>query len=331
MNQASLWAWFLFESGLRPQRAKELLSTWQARSWSLRDALDRLTVSRGAPDLTAAEAKQLSPPGLLPVVEGLTWNDPLYPGGLAELPLKLKPALLFCKGEPSQLSQPIVYLAPSPVEPDDQERLREAITLLMGEPILLSAHRQTDQAQLLLEELTYGDGFAILWAEAGLEALTYSDRESNLLQQGRLLILSPLPPMTPPRPAWTGILHKVAAAAADRVLLSGARALHPDSLAAIGHKPALAISPVGPETAAPTTVQLAAAPTDVLPWIEFDVGADQTLDAPGEPVHVANQETYSLAEDVPGPPPSPEEILKTLSRGGEIPEVLRKRLTDQSS
>jgi len=224
-DETQLWAWFLFSAGFAPQRAKTLLSAWDQRGLTLRDVLQALPAQAAALGLTPEEAAKLRPPHELPEVAALRWNEPLYPLGLHQLPFKLRPALLFYTGELSLLMRPIIYLAPGPLDDETRELLQETVGILLGEKLLLAASRESPQAALLLEEMLASEGEALLFAKQGLAHLTLPAQEQALLQAERLLILSPLPPATPPNPAWDDVLQQVAVGAALRHVYSHATAL----------------------------------------------------------------------------------------------------------
>lgn len=343
MSRAGLWAWFLFDSGLGTQRAKELLSAWQTRSWSLKEALDRASMDSDQLGLTPEEVRLLSPPGLPPAIDALLWDDALYPAGLSGLPIRLRPALLFYRGDPALMMRPIVYVAPSELTSDDEERLREIVNLLIDEDLLFSAYAGSAQAKLLLEELAYGHGEALLFAQAGLAARDASKQEAQLILENRLLVASPLPPNTRHRPAFTAILQQVAAAAADRMILSGTAARHPAETQGLADTPALAITGTAPGAIVPHNVRVAAAPAGALAWLgpgfpsEDDAAVEGEQDTSAEmrdrslaSKDEAGNQTYALPEEELGAPPSPEEIIETLSQGGRIPEMLRRRLADDT-
>lgn len=342
MSRAGLWAWFLFESGLGAQRAKELLATWQSHTWSLRDALGRASSDPARLGLTPAEARQLTPPGLPPVVDALLWDDALYPAGLGRLPIRLRPALLFYEGDASLLRRPMVYLVPAQLGSEDTERLREVLNLLIGEDLLFAAYSGTPQSELLLEELAYGQGEALLFVPAGLKAGTITGLGVPLMEDNRLLLLSPLPAATPYRPALDAILQQVAAAAADRMILSGDAARRPADTVGLAGTPALAVSEPAAGTVVPANVHLATAPTHALAWVSPGLPWGESVEGDFEPpkegsapVRSASTqqeddaEAYDLHKADLGPPPTAEEIIDTLSHGGRIPEVLRRRLADK--
>lgn len=341
MNKAGLWSWFMYESGLGVHRAKELLASWEARAWSLEDALRRAAAEPKRVGLTPAEAKQLVPPGLLPFVDALAWDDPYYPVGLSRLPIRLRPALLFYLGEPALTTHPIIYLAPADLEPGDEDNMREIVNLLIGENLLFAAYDHSPQAQILLDELAYGQGAALIFADAGLEAYPISKGSRALLAQERLLLMSPLPPKTPQRPALSAVLEHVAMAAADRIILSGAVGSEPTEFSELADTPTFAVYGNDHKGDPAPNVQRAEAPIDVLTW----TGLTSPLTQPAEDATIPSEtaapspatappqdntdETYALRNSDLGPPPSQDEILDTLKRGGSIPKALRRRLEEQ--
>ncbi len=326
MNDAALWAWFLFDSGLPTQRAKSLLDAWHTQSLTLQAALALLPGDAVALGLAPAEAARLSPPEALPELQALTWDASLYPAGLNRLPVKLRPALLYYRGEPTLLVRPIITLAPGSLGQGPQDHLREVINLLLGEELLLAAYEGSDQATLLMEEMAYGQGEILLFANAGLEARDPSGTESRLLDDGRTLVLSPLPPRAPHRPAWDSILTQVALAASDRIILSGDKAQQPHTVTGLGSTPTLALSGTPPDVRVPANIQVTDAPADVLLWVESLFPERELEGTSGQTTATADVPSYALPEEDLGPAPSTKEILATLGKGGTIPEALRRRL-----
>jgi hypothetical protein len=319
-DETQLWAWFLFHAGLAPQRAKTLLDHWDQRGLTLCAVLEALPAQADALGLMPDEAVKLHPPRNLPEVAALRWNEPLYPLGLRQLPLKLRPALLFYTGELSLLMRPIIYLAPGPLDAETQELLQETVGILLGENLLLASFRESPQAALLLEEMTASEGEALLFAWQGLAQFTPPDQERALLQEGRLLILSPLPPASPLNPALDDILQQVAAGAAMRTVYSSATA--PEKTETGANVLLLAAAPI---TRAPQGIRVVANAAEAALWLtEF----------PAAPVSTAQQmpattapPAFNLAADLPiTPPPSPDETLRVLEKGGRVPEALKKRL-----
>jgi hypothetical protein len=340
MNKAGLWSWFMFESGLGTHRAKELLAAWDQRAWSLEEALRIAGTEPKRVGLTPAEAKQLIPPGLLPFVDALAWDDPYYPVGLNRLSIRLRPALLFYLGEPALTAHPIIYLAPADLEPGAEDNVREIVNLLIGEDLLFAAYSQSLQARILLDELAYGQGAALIFANAGLEAYPIGKGARALLAQERLLLMSPLPPKTPQRPSLAAVLEHVAMAAADRIILTGTGDASPTAFPELADTPTIAVYGTDHKGDPAPNVRQVDAPTDILTWIGLTSPLTQSAEDPTihpeaaappratAPPQDNPDETYALRNSDLGPPPSPDEILDTLKRGGSIPEALRRRLEE---
>ena len=318
-DETQLWAWFLFNAGLAPQRAKTLLSAWDQRGLTLRNVLDALPAQANALGLTPEEAAKLHPPHELPDVAALRWNESLYPLGLHQLPFKLRPALLFYTGELSLLMRPIIYLTPGPLDDETRELLQETVGILLGENLLLAAFRESPQAALLLEEMIASEGEALLFAKQGLAQLTLPEDEQALLEAERLLILSPLPLNTPLNPAWDDVLQQVAASAAMRCVYSYAGAL--DKVESNANALLLAASP---GVRAPQGVRVVTNAAEAALWLtELPTVPDSATPQPA----ATPSPSFELAAEPPAdPPPSPTEALRVLEKGGRVPEALKKRL-----
>ncbi|MGC9347910.1 MAG: hypothetical protein ACP5JG_07220 [Anaerolineae bacterium] len=332
-RKTSRWAWFLFKSGLPTARAKQLLAEWSEQDLALEQVLKRLPAGAPKLGLTPTEAGQLASRGEMPVT-ALSWDDARYPQGLLSLPLKLRPALLFYDGEPTLLDRTIVYLPPAELaSEEDREIVRETISLVLGEHLLLGVYENSKQAMVLFEEMTYTEGEALLFASAGLGSRSPTGLERALVDAGRLIVVSPLAPEVAHRHAWEPVLRQVAATAADRLLLTGEAARHPTAVVGLECQPTLAISDEVPSTPLPDNVQSTRMPADALLWLdslladavdlELELG-DLRIESEG--VSSAPAEAERLTEADLGPPPSPQEILSILESGGKIPEALRRRL-----
>lgn len=324
-NNTALWAWFLFESSLSPTRAKELLVAWEEQGLALDEALSRLPQDMVNLGLTASEAQGLRVPAQLMPVTGLTWHNELYPTGLHRLPLKARPAILFYRGEASLLARPLALLAPTPSmqQEDIVDLLEETLSLILGEAWLIGVLEETPQATLLLNELIHTEGEAALFLRSGLEARDWRPDELDLLQERRLIALSPLPPKTAADPAWTPLLEQVAIAAADRVIVIGS----PEAVVRYARrcrgKPLLGLTRRTPtEPKEISDLSITNQPTDVLLWL-----ADES--ALTRPIlrGAAAEATGSYRETTePSRQLSPNEILAVLESGGRIPEALKRRL-----
>jgi hypothetical protein len=316
----ALWYWFLFESNLSTQRAKTLLADWQKRDLSLEDVLTRLPQGANSLGLTPQEARQLRPPASISsssaAPDAVGWDEPLYPNGLRDLPLSHRPALLFYRGARAPLQRPILYLPPAPLETADEgthELLQETLGIVLGEEYLPAAFHGSEQAMLLLDAMRATAGDVLLFTYAGLENIDLSKRERAYLADERLVLATPLPPQTPAKPAWEPLLHQTAEAAAARCLGHDLASIQQNEKL---RRPTLLIRNEAPERDLPAHIHVAATPTDVLLWLAgaseapepASAGADDLIAAPSEP------------------PPTPEETLRILEAGGDVPDAIKKRL-----
>lgn len=334
MDETSLWAWFLFRSGLPTPRAKTLLTEWAAQKLTLMTALEGLPARAADRGLTPDEAARLRPPAHLPAAHALRWNEPLYPQRLQSLPLKVRPALLFYLGEASLLMRPMVYLKPDTLSAENEEALRELISLLLGEYFLPAAFHGTRQAELLLAELADSEGELLLFARRGLADMPLMEQERALLAAQRLLLTTPLPPETPPNPAWDPLLFQVAQSAAATCVTTT-----PPTTADPLSPPTLLLS-AAPGMALPAHVHAVANAAEAVQWLTEGLNADSPpLASPSawqgatEPAwDAAPLDAAPLGESLPPDPPlPPAEALRLLETRGNVPEVLRKRLLGQSS
>ena len=358
-DETALWAWFLFRSGLPTGRAKTLLEAWLSRGLSLSEAL---AMPRAKLGISPEEAARLHPPVELKPATALRWDNGYAPAqemgrGRLSLTLKRRPALLFYTGDPALLNRPLIYLAPAPLEGEDRALLHEALSLLVDEPLLLGVYSPSAQLPVLLEEMAYSTGEAVIFARTGLDVYRPDKLEASLIEKGRLVVVTPLPPQTAYQPAWDAVLQQVARAAARRVLLTGdaARtgAISPGAEApqapSTQRDPAsvLALTAVAPQSIVTPGLQVTSTPSDVLLWVDpLFTTASLALD-PDERAEAENQrapddaraqgdtpsywvgpELTEMLEEELGPPPSTGEILETLSKGGTVPEVLRRRLEE---
>lgn len=322
-DETTLWAWFLFRSGVPTARAKALLAKWLAKGLTLAQVFARLPGQARALGVTPTEAAKLRPPANLATKTktlALRWNDPLYPQGLLTLPEKLRPALLFYSGEPGLLRRPIVYLWPGEIAPDVVDMFQAVVSLLLGEFVLPTAFRGTPQAEMLLAEMQNSEGEVLLFAAQGVQTLILSPEEQALIDAQRLLIATPLPPSIMPNPAWGNVLQQVALAAARRCLVSAP--LLPSQLPEKTPTKLLSVNAI--TASLPKHIQAITEPTELLLWLDDVPTSD-----------VAPLSTQSLPADAAAPlnvgvplepPPAPEDMLQTLQDGGTVPEGLRRRL-----
>lgn len=329
MQETSLWTWFLFSSGIPSQRAKLLLTQTNKQNITLAEMLQNVPAHAKSLGLAPDEIARLkTQPNISTPVAAVRWNEPHYPSGLQNLPLKLRPALLFYSGEPALLLRPIVYIAATPLNPQTQETIQEVVGSLMGEDVLLAALQDSPQAEILFEEMRNGAGEAMIITRQGINRTEHTPEVQAWLDSKRLLALTPLPPQTLANPAWDTVLEQVAFSAAWRCV-----AAELTTEVAACTTPTVLLTPTT-EAAYPPHIQVLDDPGEITLWL-----TDTPL--PAVIVHndlaVARDSSPAVLEELPAmltelpvappePPRSPVEIMQTLEAGGKVPEALRKRL-----
>jgi hypothetical protein len=322
-RETQLWYWFLFGETLSTQRAKELLTKWIEDEQTLEETLRSFPNAPQAETLRPEERRRLRPPDNLPAISAVRWNEDVYPTGLHRLPMKLRPALLFTRGSAALLQRPIVYFPPAEIPEEAQLPVREALSLLLGESLLPAAVHDSPQAALLIGEMAAAEGEALLFVRAGLPQVTPTERETRLIEQERLLLVSPLPPETPANPRWDSVLAQVEASSATHCILTGAS---PTPLSIPDQTPPTAWLTEETVAGEASVSVERVSPADLLMWL---TGAQASKD--DEKTETA-QPTLSEAARPLGangptePPPTPEETLDILKQGGDVPAVLRNRL-----
>ncbi len=306
-NKATLCTWFLFHSGLKTSRAKSLLHQWRRNGLTITEALQKLPDAADKLGLTSAEAARLKPPPNLPPVTALCWDDALYPAGLADLPLKQRPALLFYEGERDILRHNRIYLPASPASPEERELLQEAVEVLLGEGITPATFAGSETAEILLEVMATTEGHALLWADRGLNRTILSPQAQKWRDRQRLLIITPLPPGTRHNPAWRGLLHAVAEADAAGCITT--EVTYPQTMSIV--RPVLLLGGSADQSH-PAHVTASDEPLEILFWLPHE------SPAPPSPIPVA--------EPLPEYTLTPEETLQLLESGGHVPDVLKARL-----
>ena len=328
-RETQLWYWLLFRSELPTSRAKDLLDRWTEAGQTLSDVLRGLPRGAAQFGLKTEEARQLQPPNKLPDINAIRWDESRYPQGLQRLPLKLRPALLFVEGPEALLERQVVTLPPAPIAEAEREAAREALSLLLGESLLPAAVQGSDQAALLLVEMSHAEGDVLLMARAGLDQIERSEAARRLLANERLLLVSPLPPGTPPNPKWAAVLREVEAAMADRCLLTTARPPVARFLSTHPEIPLLWLHTGVGKAQVPDHAEHAKEPATLLTWLAGEAQPEQSLQA--QPAPSLADAARPLGEAPPDePPPTPEETLQILQKGGDVPPALRARLMGEA-
>lgn len=313
-RETQLWYWLLYSGVLPTTRAKNLLSSWAAEGLSAESVLDSLPTTASQAGLNNAEANALKPPKTLETVTALRWDEALYPKALQTLDLKLRPALLFYQGNPKLLERSMLAIPPAPMETVTTLLLQETLSQVLGDTSLLAALRGSAQATILLGELADSEGDALLFVRQGLGTIEITGEEQRLLNDGRLLLLSPLNPAAPANAKWESALFQVEMAAAERILWVS----HESPDISINKLPILWLTP-DPASATPMPgYRITDEPGDVPLWLL------ENTSLPAMPDTTDLMEVSSVL-----PPLPPTEALRILERGGAIPEALRRRLLER--
>jgi hypothetical protein len=305
-RETQLWYWLLFDSELSTSRAKELLAWCSDQEETLDDVLSALPREATRFDLKPQEARKLHPPEDLPDVNAIRWDEGRYPQGLRRLPLKLRPALLFVEGPAALLERPIVTIPPAPITDGENEIVREALSLLLDESLLPAVVHGSDQAVLLTAEMAHTAGHALLFVRAGLDTAELDEVERALLAQDRLL-------------------SEVEAAMADRCVLTTTQPSVPRFLSNQPEIPILWLHTGTGKTHVPDQVEHADDPAALLVWLTEEADSEKTSET--QPSLSIADAARPLGTELPDdPPPTPEETLRVLKKGGNVPPILRKRL-----
>ena len=160
----------------------------------------------------------------------------------------------------------------------------------------------------------------MLLTRQGLNQGALPEREQARLDEGRLLRVTPLPPKTQVNPAWNQVLEQVAIAAATRCVFSDAQSLPQQAPTT----PSALLSTTGESP--PNGIHRVTNATDVLTWL-LDIPAP--TGQPGQDIQhpvTPHSDALLAPEANLEPAPSPEEMLRTLEKGGNVPEALRRKL-----
>ncbi len=316
-RETQLWYWFLHSGAIPTARAKQLLDAWRVTGTTLETVLASLPASALRAGLNSEEVQALRPPWALETITALRWNEPLYPKGLLDLELKIRPALLFYRGDPHLLERPVLEIAVAPLDETTTPLLQEALSQILGEAVLPATLRGSAQAATVLEELTDSEGDVLLFTRQGLETVELTKTERRLLDEGRMLLLSPLSPKATANGKWDASLLQVELAIARNILWVSST----PPTAPANNRRTLWLTSQAPEVMPLPGLQMTDEPADLSLWLLQNGAAN---------AGTAERTTITDAiAATPLPPLPPTEALHILERGGAIPEALRRRLLGQ--
>jgi len=314
-KETALWAWLLFDAGIKTYRAKQILSLLQEKELTLEELIQLPSGQLLTVGFDPYKGVLSRTPTVRPCVSAIRWNESPYPQGLHELTIKYKPALLFFTGSLNLLKRSIIYLEPGKISPKAEDILPGIVDLLLDGSILPAVFTRSPQEEILIKQMAYSEGEALIFVDQGLDQWTPSEEILDHIQAGRIVALSPMPPNAKANPTLTPIIQRIAAASANRWVIS---APHYNRLQNAGfNRPALLLEP----NRTPASQQLpdsenAVDISDAIDWL------NNASILPTQQTTVKKEKT--LSERLP--PQSSKQALHILERGGKVPEALRQRL-----
>jgi DNA processing protein len=362
-SEATYWLTLINESGLKLSLVKPIIQRWcVAEKRKLADLFElsplELSTTFGLPDETtaqvidssqqlAAQAAALSrwqAEGLEPLIR----IDPRYPKRLAyTLPPAKQPLVLWTRGPVDLLNRPgVTMLGRTDSEEATSRFIDELMVTLEAEEIgLVSGYgrgldRMTCEAMLATE-----NGYAVAVLPMGLSAFAKTTGKlESVVESGQAVLVSPFAPDTPFQEKLAEarnllIDHLTLALlipesdehAQARAMIALERGLpvfvKADTTGnrALLEQGALLLTDSGEvvEWVQQAMVDLAVQEAEDEPPPEDLTAAPLAATAPTDPP--TSDEDYSLRSEE-APPLDSEEALEVLSLGGEIPEILRRRL-----
>lgn len=361
-SETVYWLAFINESGLKLSRIKPIVQRWcVVEQRSLADLFDMSPLDWSTTfGLTEAEAQQVQQTHRKleqqakalaqwqsQGIETLLRIDPRYPQRLAQsLPPAQQPLVLWVQGTPELLNEPGVAMLGGQAPDEEAAHLIEELmgALVIEEINLVSGYGRGLDRATFETMLTTAGGHALAIIPMGLAAFAKTTTKLNqALQSGQIALVSPFAPDTPYQEklaeARNALIDHLAlvllildpddesaargTAALERaipVLLAGRADSTTDNHRALLNQGALLLTDAG----------------EVIEVVQQAI-IDATLPEPGEqpvfgpapePAAITKSkpdDDYSLHTDTVEPIDS-QEALEILSLGGEIPEVLRRRL-----
>jgi hypothetical protein len=324
-SETTLWIWLLFHAGIKTFQAKQLLSSLSVQDMTLSTFIRTPSEKRLSLGFDEEHALISQPAGASVYPPAIRWNEELYPQGLHDLPLKIKPAVIFYQGTSDLLSRPIIYLEPGEIPDNNLELVTGMVELLLDSEWLPAVFVGSPQETILIDLMTHNAGEVLIFLDRGVEQWRPVDKVAHFMHQGRILVLSPLPSHTPATPALTIILRQIASAAACRWVASSGVTL--ENRQAEINRPALQLHANGsPEGIALRGVKIAVNIPDAIAWL---VVSRQSLQNPA----LTPEGNLTVSPELPDndnlEPISADNALEILESGGNVPDILRQRLMEK--
>ncbi len=355
--EPAFWLALAYASGLKLTRVKAIVTTWclegrqplsalfelppaeiAARLGLSAEEAGRVTAAAGRVSEQADWLARLADDG----VQLVTRADPRYPRALIRsLPPTMQPLLLFCRGDVGVLGQPSAgVIGSQEAGADTVGFARELARLLAEEGLVVVTGLGKGVGQAAFEgALSAEGGRAAAVLPMGIGAFSPAHDTATAIERGGVLLLSPFHPEARFTEAQAKARNKLIAGLVDAMFAVAvgergvARELADEALR-LGK--AVYVWDVTPEVEPAAAgnrslIEAGALPIANLPDIVDAVEAvvETMLDLAAEEEEEEEEETPpapALQEEEPEAPFDPQAALELLSKTGQVPETLARRL-----
>lgn len=352
--ESVFWLALMYTSGLKLARVKDIVTTWCVEAKQPLPALFELPSGKIATqfDLSAEEVGQVVAAGKH-IPEQVAWLahlerdgvqlvtrvDPRYPRALVQrFPQLMQPLLLFCRGDVEMLGRPSVAVIGAPdagVETEDFAR--ELAALLAEEGLVVVGGLGKGVGRAAFDgALSTEGGQAVAVLPMGVLAYKAPQEVAAEIEQGRALLLSPFHPEAKFDESQAMARNKLIVGLAEAVFVVAAGEAdmaRETAEEALRLGKAIYVWDLDPTIEPVAAGNQALIQAGALPI----TGVPDILDAV-EAVVATALELAEVAETPPPSPPSiaqaeeieapldPQAALDLLSKAGQVPEVLARRL-----
>ncbi|MEJ2555314.1 MAG: DNA-processing protein DprA [Anaerolineae bacterium] len=359
MTQPSEFAYWLalaYASGLGLGRVKDIVTAWCLEERRPLSALFELPSAKMAAqfDLSAQETGQivaavehlseqmawltrLERDGVQPI----TRADPRYPHALVRwFPQVMQPLLLFCRGDLRILSRPpVAVIGARDSGPETAGLARELATLLAEEGLVVAGGLGKGVGRAAFDgALSVAGGLAVALLPMGIHAYNAPQEVTAALDRGQALLLSPFHPEAKFDEAQAIARNKLIVGLAEAVFVVSAGESDParetaDEALRMGKavyvwdlEPSIEPAAVGNRSLIQAGALPVAGVSDILDAVEaVVVTALELANAAETP---STSPTPAVEAEETEAPFDPQAALDLLSKAGQVPEVLARRLRE---
>jgi predicted Rossmann fold nucleotide-binding protein DprA/Smf involved in DNA uptake len=354
--ESAFWLALIYASGLRLARVKDIVTAWCLEGKRPLSALFELPSGKIAAQfgLSAEETGQVAAAaeyvseqvGWLTRLERdgvqlVTRADSRYPQALIRwFPRVMQPLLLFCQGDLRMLSRPsAAVIGARDSRPETVGLARELATLLAEEGLVVAGGLGKGVGRAAFDgALSAEGGQAVALLPMGTHAYNTPQEVTAAVERGQALLLSPFHPEAKFDEAQAMARNKLIVGLAEAVFVVAADEAGPareaaDEALRLGK--AVYVWDLDPsiEPAAAgnrALIQAGALPiagvSDVLEAVEAVVATTLDLAEAAEPPSTPSPPAAQAEE--PETPFDPQAALALLSKAGQVPEALARRLRE---